>query len=458
MNSGRSLILIAAAAAALAAPAGADAAVCAKNLVAMDAPFVMKQDGSMHGTATLAEGSNFASDHGRLSINTNEYLPVEENVCTTTDTSIKYPTRAVWGALSASREIAVVADRIRWVDTIYNTSNETKHVDIDFAVRVLGSQHVTHSEVGTAAVNDEDHWSVHENDGGSYPYMRWGQWKGGGINADVVSLGSDPTVWKPDLNGMPNARLRYEDVPIEAGKSVQLMHTSGTNYYLPASIGDVNDGAAPFTGMSQADAIRIINWGNDSDEDGVDKFNDKCPAYKGSKPDGCLKLEGKPGDEPAPDKPADGGGANGGNETPAPAPAPTATPAPAAASPAPAAPPAPVTPRAADRKAPGVKVTKLGRSAKRSLLTGRGLKPRVACDETCSVRVQITARKRGSRKATTLATTRATPLAAAARSIRLKLKAGRLSRLAKAQVTVVITATDAAGNRTSVTRTVKVGR
>ena len=443
MNIRRHLPLFAAAAATscvLAAPSAADAAVCFKSLSAGGTSFAMKKDGSQNGAAYLAGGSNFDANHGRLTVYGNPYPAVEDDTCTTTATSITYPARTVAPGVVVSRHVSTVSGRIRWIDTIYNSSNAYKLVEIDFALRVLGSQRSIASEVGDSDVTTHDRWSVHENDGDSFPFLAWSKAGDGAFTPEVVSLGNDPTTWKHQAGVMPDADLHYMDVPIPAGKSIQLLHTGGTTTSQAASTAAAGDGAAPFADLTREDALRMINWGNDPDGDGVSKATDECPGVKGNNPKGCFTLEAEPVN-PAADQPP-GGGQDAGT--------PPGTTPPAQTPGGPGA--------ARDTRAPRITITKLRRSVKRGLLTGRGLKPGIACDEACSLRVQVKVRKRGSRRATTLLTARTTRSTTAARTVRLKLKAARLRRLARPRVTVIVTATDAAGNRSSVTRVVRLSR
>ena len=438
----RRLILIAAAAAtsALVAPAGADAAVCYKALDG-GASIEVKQNGAQAATAELNNGSVFTTDHATLTVNGMDYPAADDNACTTTDTSIDYPWAPYGAGLSVKRQVSSAEGRLRWIETITNASGALKFVDVDFAFEVLGSQASVASGMGDGPkVDATDHWSVHKNQGNSFPFLQWGQKHPQPLDPTIHSSGKD--VWEPQNGAMADAFLHYEDIPIGPGKTIQLMHTGGATGSQQASIDAASNGAAPFSGMTRDEAVRIVNWGDDPDNDDTSTKDDLCPGVRGNNEVGCLELESKPFEKPA-DKPADqpaGGGGSPAADTP-----PAVTP--------PAITPPVVAPRsAADVRAPRITVTKLGRSAKRSLIAGRGLKPRIACDEACSVKVEITGRKRGSRKATTLLTRSAR----GGSLVPLKLKAG-LSRTIK-RVIVTITATDAAGNRSTVKRTVKVTR
>ncbi|CAA9535975.1 MAG: hypothetical protein AVDCRST_MAG85-4119 [uncultured Solirubrobacteraceae bacterium] len=282
-----------------------------------------------------------------------------------------------------------------------------------------------------------DTWTVHKNEGGSFPFIQGGvhkQYTPG--SPTLISSGSDISRWFPENGVQPDARYAYGAIEFEPGQVVRLLHTSGTTTSAADSRAAATDRLTPFTGLSKDVASTIVNWGDDPDGDGVGKADDACPAFKGQAPKGCF----------AANKVDTGGGA-----TPAPEP----QPAPQTAPPV-VAPPV-IPPVARDTKAPRIRVAKLPRSAKRSLLTGRGLAARIGCDEACTIRVQVKGRARGKRKTSTILTTKPTRSTKATRTVRLKLAGRRLKRLAP-RLTVVITATDAAGNRRSVTRVVRVRR
>lgn len=441
MNARRRLALLAVAAVpALAAPGAAEAAgtSCYKSLPGPGAGgWKIQQDGSQDVSHQFEGGSNFDAGHGALEVNDEAYpmIPDAENACFTTDTSVLFPQKEV-GGLLVRRRVNSVGGRIRRLDTLTNTSDAFKLVKVELAVRVLGSQVSVDSESGDAAVTTADSWSVHQNDGGSNPFLQWGI-QGEGFAPDVVSHGDDPTVWKQKAGAMPDATLQYFDLPVPPHETVRLLHMNGTTASAAASETAAKDRLTPFSGVSQHDASQVINWGDDPDGDGVGKVADECPGVKGNQPDGCFTLEAKPADKTPP--PAD--------------------PPPADAPPAPAPAPAPpAAPPAADTRAPSFTIGKLRRNVRRTRLTGKGVKPRITCDEACSITVKVNALRRNRTKPTTVLTTAATPLSTATRRVRLKLRPRHLRRLAWRRVTVVVTATDAAGNRRSVTRIVRLGR
>lgn len=427
----RNLFLAAVAAAAtLAAPSAADAASCAKELPAPDgAYFEIDSNGMLAGSGSYEQGFNFAGGHGKLLVNGASYPEIEADGCTQTAGSVRYPARPV-GTVTVSRSVESIGDRLRWVDTFVN-GDKNNEVHISFILSVTDEQHIIDSESGDARGTSGDHWSVHKNFGGSYPFLQWGVGGDGAKAPSLVSGGSFPQFWEQEKDVMPDATLSYGGTFLKPGETVRLVHTAGTTKSKASSLAAVADRAAPLAGLTKDVAATVINWGDDPDADGVGKADDGCPGIKGSGPNGCFGS-----------KPAD------------PAPAPSPQPDPPVVAPPAVLPP----PVARDTKAPLIRLTKLPRSAKRSVLTRKGLAPRIACDEVCSISVRVTGRARGKRKATTLLATKPTRASLASRTVRLKVSARRLRRLAKRQVTVVVTVVDAAGNRRSLTRVVRVGR
>ena len=438
----RHLIALAATAAAtpaLAIPAGASAAEsCYKQLPGPGGvTWATQQDGAQDASMFFQEGTNFQEGHGQLKVNGVAYPMINEADCTTTATSITYPQKTL-GGVAVSRHIASVDGRIRRMDVLVNQTDAPKSVDVSFAYRVLGSQRSIESSSGDTAVTSVDFWSVHENNGNSNPFLQWGDGDAP-IEPAVVSLGDEPGVWQQKSNTMPDADLRYENIDMPANSFAALVHVNGTTGGAASSQTAAEDMATPFKGLSKQQAARVKNWGNDPDGDGVSKSNDECPGVNGNQANGCLAFDIDPGDGDGdtPKPPAgDGQGTTPGGTTPGGNP----------------------QPGASDTTAPVITLSKLNRRAKRSRLTRKGLAPRVRCNEACSITVKVKTRKRGARKAKTVFTKKATERSTATRTLRLKLKQRHLRRLAKQRVTLVITATDAAGNRRSVTRVVRLGR
>lgn len=443
MNHRRTIALAAAAVAAAVpalAPAGAQAASCVKDLPAPGGDtWDVKRDGSLGSSTSVNNGMNFAGDHGRLRVTKVPYPEIgdAEDACTTTATSIRYPERLV-DNLHVTREVTAVGDRLRWIDTFVNKGQDAQSGVLHFELHVTGSQHLIDREMIDDDATERDTWTVHKNEGGSFPFTQRGvheQYHP--ANGALVSRGSDPHNWIPENGVQPNALYGYGGIQFQPGQIIRVLHMTGTTTSAADSRAAATDRLTPFRGLSKDVASTIVNWGDDPDGDGVGKADDACPAFKGQASNGCFAV----------DKVDAGGGA-----TPAPEPQPAPQPGPPVVAP-------PVTPPAVrDTKAPRIRVAQLPRSAKRSLLTGRGVAARIGCDEACTIRVQIKGRARGKRKASTILTTKATRSTTATRTVRLKLAGRRLKRLAAPRLTVVITATDAAGNRRSVTRVVRLKR
>ena len=255
-----------------------------------------------------------------------------------------------------------------------------------------------------------------------------------------MSLGADTDDWKWE-NPMPDADLQYQSIPVEPGATVRLVHLNGTGPTPAHSKARAQDVAAALEGLSFETAREVINYGLDPDKDGVSKGFDKCPGVKGNGANGCQTFVYVP--------PGDGNGGGGGGEQPpsgggqAPAPTPpqgTPTPTPA--------PPVP----AADLIAPKITLTGLGSTVRRSKLTGKGITAKLRCDERCRFSVKVQVRRRGAKKAATILR----PKPASSGALRLKVGRKALRRLGRQRVTVLVVATDAAGNRRTLTRSVKL--
>jgi hypothetical protein len=454
MNAKRTLTLLTAAAAttALALP-GAAAAVPGACVTSLPSPgddgWKIDFDGALQQSVVMNGGINFEDVHGRLRVEGAVYpaIPADQQVCDKTSTSITFPARDV-GGVSVRRSITSVGGRLRHVDAITNTTNALKQVDVEFDLRVTGSQVVIDSEAGApGAVTDDDHWSVHENSGTSFPFLQWGQ-DGAAAPAKIVSLGSDPATWKPDIDVMPDGILRYENVTIAPSATVRLVHMSGTTGSQSASRDAATDTVTPFTGLTKSVAQTVVNWGDDPDGDGVGKADDDCPAQTGNAANGCLQFVFVP--------PGNGGGAGDGG-TPQPAgDAGASGGAGAGGGAAAGGGSGSGAPRAADTVAPAVRLTGVPSRVRRSRLTSRrGITARLACSEACRLRVRLQVRRRGARRATTILS-RTTKLSSARRSVRLKVSRRTLRRLARQQVSLVVVATDAAGNARTLRRTVRL--
>ena len=114
-----------------------------------------------------------------------------------------------------------------------------------------------------------------------------------------------------------------------------------------------------------------------------------------------------------------------------------------------------------DHTAPTVTVAGLPRKPVRVRALLRGLKPKLSTDEPAALDVQLlgSARRVSLARAYDLTLARAAlPVGGGVRSVKLKPKRRLVGRARKFSVRVVVTAADAAGNRSVVTQTVRVKR
>jgi hypothetical protein len=448
---GRKTILGATAAviAAAALPAGAHAAQpCAANLPGpSNQAWVVKQDGTLRQSIHIGGGSVFDAGHGRLAVNGAVYpeIPNEAKACTATATQLNFPTKSL-GGVNVSRSISASNGLLRYLDSITNPTAQQKVLTVDWGIRVLASQNSVASETGNGPeVTSNDHWAVLKSSN-AFPFLRWGE--DSGLEPEVQSDDPDsPAVWKQKTGLMPDADLHYTQVVVGAGQTVRLLHTSGATGAQADSVAAANATASPFAGYSKTVAGQIVNWGPDPDKDGVSKASDACPSVKGDLANGCQQLIVDPPADPSDPNPVP----DPGNPAPAPDPG-TSDPAPVPGDPGNPAQPG------KDTKAPKVAISKLGKSAKLKLVTGKGLKPRISCDETCKLTVRVMVRRKGSKKDVAILTVKSAKLSKATRTIAVKVKAKALKKLAKQRVTLVVVAVDAAGNKRTVSKQVSLTR
>lgn len=423
-----------AAAAAFAVPSAAQAASpCYVHLPGPgNTSWDVQTNGSLDTGLFNGGGQNFAKNHGRLAVNGVTY-PAIDNQCTTTATSVAYPARSV-GGMTVSRLVTVTGGRIRHLDTITNNSGQFKLVDVDFAAKVTAGQLSVAAETGGFEIDRHDHWAVFKSAGSTYPALQWGTDDSSAHDPDILSDNPDsPSIWRPSGPSMPSATLKYDGIQIGTGQTIRVLHVSSSTASLADGTSVAQDRLTPFSGFSKATASTIVNWGDDPDKDGVTKFTDACPAIKGNTANGCLldvpvpPVDPQdPGEQPAPADP--GNPVDPGN------------------------PSDPSNPGSADTTAPTVTVTKLSKAVRRARV-GR-LAPRIRCNEACRVSVLVQVTRKGHKKATTVLSTKPSSLSSAARTVKLKVRAGTLKSLRRQRVTVRVTARDAAGNARTVTRTV----
>ena len=426
-----------AAAAAFAVPSAAQAASpCYVHLPGPNnLKWDVKTDGSLDSGLFNGGGQNFASNHGRLAVNGVTY-PAIDNQCTTTATSVSYPARSV-GGMTVSRLVTVTGGRLRHLDTITNNSGQFKLVDVDFAAKVTSGQLSVAAETGGFEIDRHDHWAVFKSAGSTYPALQWGTDASSAHDPDILSDNPDsPSIWRPDGPSMPSATLKYDGIQIASGQTIRVLHVSSSTASLADGKAVAKDQLTPFTGFSKATASTIVNWGDDPDGDAVSKFADACPSVKGNMANGCLADVAPPpvdpqdpGDPQNPGNPQNPGDPQN-----------------------PQNPQNPGNPDTSDKTAPTITVTKLAKKVKRARASRA--KAKITCSEACRISVKVQVSRKGHKKATTVLSTKPTALSSSARTVKLKVTAKKLKKLRRQRLVVRITAQDAAGNTSTVTRNV----
>jgi hypothetical protein len=411
---------------ALSASASAEAAVpCFKTFNGPGMGWQVKSNGSMSGSVHDG-GSALDANHGRLVVGGVAYPEVAGNQCTQSTIAMTMPARSL-GGYTVSRTIIATGGTIRWLDTITNQGGG-KNVSVDFGLEVLGSQVLETSESGNASANEDDHWTIHKS-GSLYSMHRWGQ--NGAPAQPAVEPEDGSAAWQADFGTMDDdATLRYSFY-MGAGQSVRLLHGAGTAKSMPEAQTAVASHGQLFEGLTRATVDDIVNFSSDPDGDGVSKFVDDCPSIK------ALTANGCPGaiEPPAPAEPID------------PDAAPGVQPGSEGTQPSGGA--------ATDTVAPGVTIRQAGSKLRRSQLTGRkGAQASVSCTEACRFTLKVAVKRRGSKKEKVVRTLTRSEFSAESRALRLKIKSPELRRLAKQRVTLIVTATDQAGNSRTVRRTI----
>ena len=433
------LVVAALAAIALISPAGASAAVCYKEFPApTGGTYKVQQNGSLDTQVITGDGSAFDENHGTLRVAGVAYPAVGDATCSSNATSITFPAKNLNG-VTVTRSISLSGGNLRFLDTIYNPAAVGKSVDIDWDIKIQAGQRIVRGSAGGSNVDDDDDWVLLEDDS-AFPFIQWGQQSG--FHPDVISDDPQQTQWHTEGLNTPDARLHYASRFFGPKQTSRVLHSISIASSSADGVAKANNTVPVFSGYSKATAVSVFNWGNDPDKDGVTTANDDCPGVTGNGPNGCLQGVINPPPPPPPaDPPADPAvppaDPAGGGSTPTPAPAP---------------------PVIRDSIKPKILIGSLVKSIKRSRLAGTGLKPKIRCSESCKVTVALQVRKLRSKRASTLITVKRSGLSALTRALTFKVRANKLTRLARQRVTLVITATDAAGNRSSVTKQVTLLR
>lgn len=420
------------------AATSAEAAVpCFKTYAA---GWKVQNDGSLQG-ALHNSGSAGDQNHGRLAVGGVAYPQLDGNLCAQSTAGMSMPTRNL-GGYTVSRSVAQVGGKLRWLDTITNPG-AGKMVTVDVGLEVLASQVIKTSESGNDSADEDDHWTVHQSTS-LFSTHQWGQ-KSSIAQPTVLPEDGGPR-WEDDFGDMDDdATLKYSFF-IGASQTVRLVHATGTAASLQAAKDSAADAAGLFAGLSRTVADDVVNFSDDPDGDGVTKFSDDCPSVKGAKANGCAAdVVPPPADPVDPVDPQAPAPPNGG-EQPAPAPNGEQPGSPSGTGGTGGSPSA-----AADTAAPKVTIGRVGKTLRRTKLTqSKGTKASVLCSEECRFTAKLVVKPRGSKKLRTVQTINVGSFSAGTRDVRLKVKKTKLVGLAKQRVTLVVEATDRAGNRTAV--------
>lgn len=439
--------VIAAAAFGASATSAQAAVPCFKNY---GAGWTVQNDGSLSGSLQ-DNGSAGDENHGALSVAGVDYPKADGNLCAQTASAMTLPTRNL-GGLTVSRSVSETGGKLRWLDTITNPG-AGKVVAVDFDLQVLASQVLIESESGNNSADEQDHWTVHKSQS-LYSLHQWGQ---DDASAQPEVLPEDLSgQWEHDFGDMDDdATLKYQ-FWIGGGQTVRLLHAIGTAGSEQAAVNSAKDAAGLFAGYSKSVAQQVVNFSDDPDGDGVNKFSDACPSVFAKTGNGCPQLiipvppadpvdpeQPQGGDQPAGDGTGSGSGAdqgagNGGTSGTA------STPAPPASAPA-------------DKTGPSITIGRIGTKIKRTkLTTGTGTKASVDCNEDCRFTAKLTVKQRGRKQAKTIQRFTQGAFSADARVVKLRVRSPKLQRLAKQQVTLVVEATDRAGNRSTLSQAIKL--
>lgn len=454
-------LLAATAACACALPATASAAPSA-CLASLPGPgggtWDVRTNGELERRLLVGDGRAFSVNHGRMIVNGSEFPAVGGVSCEKTSSTLTFPTRTLNG-FQVQRSVSVAGGRLRHLDTFKNVGAQTKNVQLRWNIEITEGQKSVTTESGDTSAGGSDDWMV-LRDGGLYPVLQWGIdgnaiAQQGRTRPEVITP-EEVGFWNPTDFGSGDESARFDyDMAVLAGETVRFLHVADAATSQAAALTAAKDSAKTFSGYSKALARTVVNYGPDPDKDGVAVQDDDCPSLTGNLANGCPQLISQPIDPTDPTPPPG---------DPIPAPAPDPTPAPGEPAPgtgtgtAPGTTPGTTPGATGDRTGPKVTIGRLASKIRRGRLQTTGLAPRIGCSEACTLTVQVVGLKKRAKRATTFLTVRRTPASAKSRDLRLKVKRSRLAGLRRAQVTVVVVATDRAGNRTRVSRLVKLRR
>ena len=428
------------------------------------------------GFGVLRVDSDAADTGGEGNPNSTLYLPPDGQVCTTEGggREIVFPEMTV-GTLKVSRKVFVPSSGVafaRFLDIIQNTgvTDVTRTVSYEGRVgsfsdtRITATSPVANRWIVSANCDSSEGPSCTFTDPTPGPPLAH-VWDGPGSVAKPATgvyaggTSSELNPWATSI-GESRVRVVYQNVLIKAagqdGDRVVFMHfeaqrpTNGDALAAARTLGNVTspDG---FAGLDETlEVANLVNWNeddldgdgksnaeeaalgtnprnSDTDADGVGDATDACPTTSGAGSNGCPVASG-----------GEGGGGGGGGSTP---------------------PPSGSTP---DTTAP--RVTVIVQTKVKLKRFKRGLTAAARVNEPTSMKFELLGAPPAKKRARTRAKAFTRVLArqslamagAGLRAARLRPAKKLLGKARKFVVQLRVTATDRAGNRTVVTRRIKV--
>jgi hypothetical protein len=374
----------------------------------------------------------------------------------------------------------------RWVDFLHNTTAAPIDVPSMRFGGNLGSDNLTAilaAADGTNTIADPnvDPWITTWDGftaGDHDPAIAevWdGTAPGAGDAADhIYTSTTGTTVWAPSQD---NLFATYDNVTVPAGGTIAFMHVLSVDMST-AAISErapllaSGDAGEVFRGLTATELSQIVNWNaSDADGDGVANASDNCMTDA----NGDQADLDKDGTGDVCDSDRDGDGVSNADEaTRGTDPAKADTDGDGKGDATDVCPvkaglgndgcprydsqPTPVTPPAPDKTAPVTTVTVSKKVKLKAFL--KGLKTKVRCNEACKVVAELSGSVKSVRvsKAYSLLLARkALASGTGQRSLTLKPNKKFIGRAKKFSVRLKLTATDAAGNVTVKTVTIKVG-
>lgn len=462
----------------------------------------------MSSTATITDGLHVPSGQkdaydvwGGLSVSTDNgttYAPYTNSTpgaCLFEDggREVAFPAYTTAAAgVSITRKLYIPDSGLpfaRWIDSFTNTSGSPVTLRVRWGgnLGTDGSTLVLSSSNGDLALDANDRWTATGGDADLKAAHVWGPTVGTPVD-NVDAVDRFPVNDPAGLSAQDQITAEFRAITIAPGATTSLMFAEAMRQTDPdATTAATTLGAQPpdlLSGIDAAEGARIRNWDlGDRDTDGRANGADNCPDTPNADQadldgdglgDACdadtdgdgradvieqalgtdprrADTDGdgvRDGDDACPT--VSGTSANGcpvaggGGTTPPPAPAPNPTPE-------------------ADKTAPTVTVRSLASRIARASLLKNGVRFTAKCNERCSLSVELVGRAGQVKLAragdVVLGTSSIGGRSSTTRRVTVKVTGKlRSAVVAGRRLTLRIVASDAAGNRRTVTRRVTVGR